>query len=98
MLDSPTGSGKTTATINALKSILISQKDVVAYLALPSTALANQVASIHGLGKAFTGNLNIRATLNSNKLALGLPLMVGTYDKAGKVTRMLRNDNQKYCW
>lgn len=95
LLDSPTGSGKTTATINALKSILVSQKDVVAYCAFPSTALANQVASIHGLGKAFTGNINIRATLNSNKLALGLPLMVGTYDKAGKVTRMLRNDNQK---
>ncbi|MFW3504827.1 DEAD/DEAH box helicase family protein [Aerococcus viridans] len=95
LIDSPTGSGKTTATVNALKRYLDTNTDVIAYIAMPSKALAEQTANIHGLGKAFIGRLNIEATIYNNRMQTKQNMFVGTYDKTQKVIDQFHFDNKK---
>ena len=95
LIDSPTGSGKTTATVNALKRYLDTNTDVIAYIAMPSMALAEQTANIHGLGKAFIGRLDIEATIYNNRMQTKQNMFVGTYDKTQKVIDQFHFDNKK---
>lgn len=89
LLNSPTGSGKTTATVNALKRYLDTHESAVGYIAMPSKVLAEQTASTHNLGRAFVGRLNIQNVIQQNLAKTKVKLFVGSYDKTNKVIRHL---------
>ncbi|MGH2117096.1 DEAD/DEAH box helicase family protein [Aerococcus sp. L_32] len=94
LLNSPTGSGKTTATVNALKRYLDTNVDAVAYIAMPSKVLAEQTASNHNLGRAFIGRLNIQNVIHQNLAKTKMKLFVGSYDKTKKVIQNLHADGK----
>lgn len=89
LLNSPTGSGKTTATVNALKRYLETRESAIVYIAMPSKVLAEQTASNHNLGRAFVGRLNIQNVIQQNLAKTKMKLFVGSYDKTKKVIQHL---------
>lgn len=95
LLNSPTGSGKTTATVNALKRYLDTHDSAVAYIAMPSKMLAQQTASNHNLGRAFIGRLNIQNVIHQNIAKTKMKLFVGTYNKTKDVVQNLHADGKE---
>src|SRR5699024_2882528 len=95
LLNSPTGSGKTTATVNALKRYLDTHNNAVGYIAMPSKVLAEQTASNHNLGRAFIGRLNIQNVIHQNLTKTKMKLFVGSYDKTKKVIQNLHADGKE---
>ena len=95
LLNSPTGSGKTTATVNALKRYLDTHDSAVAYIAMPSKALAQQTASNHNLGRAFIGRMNIQNVIHQNLAETKTKLFVGTYNKTKQVVQNLHADGKE---
>lgn len=95
LLNSPTGSGKTTATVNALKRYLDMNDNAVAYIAMPSMALAQQTASNHNLGRAFIGRMNIQNVIHQNLAKTKMKLFVGTYNKTKDVVQNLHADGKE---
>lgn len=95
LLNSPTGSGKTTATVNALKRYLDTHDNAVAYLSMPSKVLAEQTASNHNLGKAFIGRMNIQNVIHQNLAETKMKLFVGTYNKTKQVVQNLHADGKE---
>ncbi|MGH2086321.1 DEAD/DEAH box helicase family protein [Aerococcus urinaeequi] len=95
LLNSPTGSGKTTATVHALKRYLETHDNAVAYIAMPSKVLAEQTASNHNLGRAFIGRLNIQNVIQQNLAKTKMKLFVGSYDKTKKVIQNLHANGKE---
>lgn len=95
LLNSPTGSGKTTATVNALKRYLDTHDNAVAYISMPSKALAEQTASNHNLGRAFIGRMSIQNVIHQNLAQTKTNLFVGTYNKTKDVVRNLHADGKE---
>lgn len=95
LLNSATGSGKTTATVNALKRYLDTHDSAVAYIAMPSKALAQQTASNHNLGRAFIGRMNIQNVIHQNLAETKTKLFVGTYNKTKQVIQNLHADGKE---
>ena len=95
LLNSPTGSGKTTATVNALKRYLDTHENAVAYISMPSKALAEQTASNHNLGRAFVGRMNIQNVIHQNLAQTKTNLFVGTYNKTKDVVRNLHPEGKE---
>ncbi|MGH2104160.1 DEAD/DEAH box helicase family protein [Aerococcus urinaeequi] len=95
LLNSPTGSGKTTATVNALKRYLDMNDNAVAYIAMPSKALAEQTASNHNLGRAFIGRMHIQNVIHQNLTKTKMKLFVGTYNKTKQVVQNLHADEKE---
>lgn len=95
LLNSPTGSGKTTATVNALKRYLDTHENAVAYIAMPSKALAEQTASNHNLGRAFIGRMSIQNVIHQNLAQTKTNLFVGTYNKTKQVVQNLHADGKE---
>lgn len=82
LIDSPTGSGKTYSFIEASKEYLKNNDNTVCYFAMPTKALSTQPTETYGLGLPLMGNVSPKRAYESALSVVGLPLVVGTYDKA----------------
>ena len=84
LIDSPTGSGKTTSVINAAKQYLNLHPDAYIYIAVPTKALATQVAEKHNLGQPLIDRISVFDVMNKNLAKTRKRLFVGSYDKSNK--------------
>lgn len=90
LVSSPTGSGKTTAFINAFKEL--SSKDFHFYIfSAPTIALSEQIAAEHQLPCITGGMQNLRYEV-TNMAAAGSRVFVSTYDKTSELISLLEND------
>lgn len=84
LVDSPTGSGKTTAVINAVKQYLELHPLTYVYIAVPTKALATQLAEKHNLGQPLIDKIAVFDVINRNLAKTNMRLFVGSYDKSSK--------------
>lgn len=90
LIDSPTGSGKTTAFINAFKEL--ANKDYHYYIfAAPTIPLTLQVAQEHNLPGITGGMANLRNDVTRKAIA-GQRIFVTTYNKAAELISYLIGD------
>lgn len=82
LIDSPTGSGKTTATFPAVRRALDEDENLYAFVAMPTTPLVMQTAETKNAGTPIYGRANVKKVLKDNIKQTGYKLVVGTYDKA----------------
>lgn len=78
---SDTNTGKTRASIEASRAYLEAHKDVFIYIAVPTTAIAEQNAINHKVNRAIFGKINVKAEINK-AIRKNDRLLIGTYDKA----------------
>lgn len=91
LLDSPTGSGKTTATVSAIKKWVTAKPDRYVYIANPVQSLSDQTATTKELGRPLMGSASAKVILTENQENLHLNVVVGTYDKAEYFMDTLKN-------
>ncbi|PAV29258.1 hypothetical protein CIL05_12745 [Virgibacillus profundi] len=96
LVDSPTGSGKTTAFINAMKELAaedVSESNFF-ILAVPTIALVDQLAKKHNLLPVKSGDRTMfksKGTLH-NYTEKGNRVVVSTYDMTSRIVKFLRNE------
>lgn len=91
LVDSPTGSGKTTATVSAIKKWVTAKPDRYVYIANPVQSLTDQTATTKGLGRPLMGSASAKVILKENQETLRMNVVVGTYDKAEYFMKTLKN-------
>ena len=79
---SPTGSGKTYSFIESIKLYLKEHTDTACYFAMPTKALVSQAVETYDLGAGLMGKFSPKRCYEDAINKLGLPIVVGTYDKA----------------
>lgn len=87
IIDSPTGSGKTTAVMNAFKDLKSIEHKYYLF-AVPTIALAEQVAAKHN-ATVSKGNIKEFERYIKGKAALGERIFVTTFDKSAIVVDCL---------
>lgn len=90
IVDSATGSGKTTATMEAFKQLSANSDDFFIFAA-PTIVLAEQIAHEHEVTCIKGGISRIHHTINE-KLSLGNKIFVSTYDKMSNLTNHIKNN------
>lgn len=88
LVDSSTGTGKTTAFMNAFKELSSLQNHFFIF-ATPTIPLTQQVAKDHDVMKVTGGNVNLAAQIRSQVLT-GKRIFVTTYDKANELVNILK--------
>lgn len=88
---SPTGSGKTYSFIESIKLYLKEHTDTACYFAMPTKALASQAVETYDLGAGLMGKFSPKRCYEDAISKLGLPIVVGTYDKAKMFSDYLRH-------
>lgn len=91
LVSSPTGSGKTYSFIEAIKLYLKEHTDTACYFAMPTKALTSQAVETYGLGAGLMGKFSPKRCYEDAIGKLGLPIVVGTYDKAKMFSDYLRH-------
>lgn len=82
LLDSPTGSGKTTALLTACKEFSKLDEQMYFYLfAVPTTFLVDQLSHKHGI-LGVQGGMNQIGKMINNRIQIGERCFITTYDKA----------------
>lgn len=89
LIDSPTGSGKTTSIINAFKHLSSSGKFFI--FTAPTVTLAEQVAVKHGIS-CIKGGINELKKIVISKIMSGERVFSCTYDKAIELINYIRKD------
>lgn len=81
LIDSPTGSGKTTASFPAVRRLLAEDENLYAFFAMPTTPLVLQTATEREAGTPLYGRCSVSKVVKDNAVQTGYKLTVGTYDK-----------------
>lgn len=81
LIVSDTNTGKTRASIEASRAYLEAHKDTFIYIAVPTTAIAEQNAINHNVNRAIFGSVNVKPEINK-AIRKDDRLLIGTYDKA----------------
>lgn len=81
LIVSDTNTGKTRASIEASRAYLQEHKKAFVYIAVPTTAIAEQNAINHKVNRAIFGRINVRDEINK-AIRKDDRLLIGTYDKA----------------
>lgn len=87
LIDSPTGSGKTTASFPAIRRMLDEDENLYAIFAVPTKALAIQTSTEREAGTPLRGRRNVAKVMKDNAEQTGYNLSVATYDKVPLVMK-----------
>lgn len=87
LIDSPTGSGKTTASFPAIRRMLDEDENLYAIFAVPTKALAIQTSTEREAGTPLRGRRNVAKVMKDNAEQTGHKLVVSTYDKVPLVMK-----------